>query len=438
VTDAQVTDAGRILGLAESERQREPRRRISVLCIDAAPNAFLAHQLAERGGGIARFLTSSPDEEDITTALEDVLADWAEPVQVGLELHVGRVGAEAAGRSTHDTDHHTAIDLGDLPCGRAVWVGGRVPAHADGVSFALQERGTPVDLQPHLTPLQGQMGEGIKALFGARRILGLEYAIEAGLSGASLVDHLRRMGIDPPAAIARGGEAVYIENARQEARTALQEMLVRASLDYGLICSETAFVAVREEAGERVEARVIVPNALPAGWSDAFLSPQMKSGAAAPGMVARSMPMSLASAVAPAAAPPPSSRARRSEIREQQRPHKIEIWKGTPRFERGQAVLLDPSQVALPEQTRITRVEVRLDPACPADDLDRDLAIEIFVGDLAQPRARFRLADVIRLGGSRPLNIRRERGEPVRMVLSDPGGAWRDSAPRLFVSLALA
>ncbi len=38
------------------------RRRISVLCIDAAPNSFLAFQLAEPGGGVAKFLTSSPEE----------------------------------------------------------------------------------------------------------------------------------------------------------------------------------------------------------------------------------------------------------------------------------------------------------------------------------------------------------------------------------------
>ena len=60
VTDAQVTDAGRILRLADQESQQQDRRRISVLCIDAAPNSFLASQLAERGGGVAKFLTSSP------------------------------------------------------------------------------------------------------------------------------------------------------------------------------------------------------------------------------------------------------------------------------------------------------------------------------------------------------------------------------------------
>ncbi|MGH2370393.1 MAG: VIT domain-containing protein, partial [Chloroflexota bacterium] len=94
ITDAQVTDAGRILRLADGESQRPDRRRISVLCIDAAPNSFLARELAERGGGVARFLTSAPEEEDITTALDGVLQDWAQPVLAGMRLDVDRTGVQ--------------------------------------------------------------------------------------------------------------------------------------------------------------------------------------------------------------------------------------------------------------------------------------------------------------------------------------------------------
>src|SRR5262249_47309163 len=129
ITDAQVTDAGRILRLADEEAGRPDRRRISLLCLDAAPNALLAHDLAERGGGVARFLTSAPDEEDITTALDEVLADWAEPVLSGLRLEVNRPQVEAAGRGATDPGEPgwSGVDLGDLPAGRPGWVGGRAP-----------------------------------------------------------------------------------------------------------------------------------------------------------------------------------------------------------------------------------------------------------------------------------------------------------------------
>ena len=98
LTDAEVTDAGRILRLADAESAKPNRRRISVLCIDAAPNAALASELAERGGGVSRFLTSDPEEDDVATALDEVLADWSAPVLTGLTLEVNRSGAEAAGR----------------------------------------------------------------------------------------------------------------------------------------------------------------------------------------------------------------------------------------------------------------------------------------------------------------------------------------------------
>ncbi|MDQ3247793.1 MAG: VIT and VWA domain-containing protein, partial [Chloroflexota bacterium] len=127
ITDAAVSDAARILRLADAESQHAQRRRISVLCIDAAPNAFLALELAERGGGVARFLTSEPDQEDITTALDEVLADWAEPVLTGLHLSVNRTSLETSGRQLVSASEAgwQAIDLGDLPAGRPLWVAGR-------------------------------------------------------------------------------------------------------------------------------------------------------------------------------------------------------------------------------------------------------------------------------------------------------------------------
>lgn len=57
---------------------RTPTRRISVLVLTLRPTPRLG--IGRAGGGVARFLTSEPDQEDITTALDEVLADWAEPV----------------------------------------------------------------------------------------------------------------------------------------------------------------------------------------------------------------------------------------------------------------------------------------------------------------------------------------------------------------------
>ena len=186
VTDAQVSDEGRILRLAEAESRRADRRRISLLCLDAAPNSYLAQELADRGGGVARFLTSDPEQGDIATALDEVLADWSEPVLAGLRLEVDRPGVQAAGHAVSEGDGRGGIDLGDLPAGRPLWVVGRVPRGEGGpLSFRLAT-GRGHELAGCRSEPAGEAPEGraLTALFGARRVLALEHLIHAGYAEA--------------------------------------------------------------------------------------------------------------------------------------------------------------------------------------------------------------------------------------------------------------
>ncbi len=75
------------------------------------------------------------------------------------------------------------------------------------------------------------------------------------------------------------------------------------------------------------------------------------------------------------------------------------------------------------------------DKAITAGALDPELTLLLFVGDLAAPRARVKLADILRLGGRRPLNLRREANEAVRLALADPSGAWKLGTPALEIVL---
>ena len=68
--------------------------------------------------------------------------------------------------------------------------------------------------------------------------------------------------------------------------------------------------------------------------------------------------------------------------------------------------------------------------------LDRGLALWVYVQDLAMPRARIRLADLVRLGGKRPLNLAVKAGEVVRVVLVDPKGVWAGGAPAIAVRIS--
>jgi Ca-activated chloride channel family protein len=88
----------------------------------------------------------------------------------------------------------------------------------------------------------------------------------------------------------------------------------------------------------------------------------------------------------------------------------------------------------LPERGTITTLTVQFTDGAPAN-LDASLSLLLFVDDLSTPRARVRLADLLRQGGTRPVNLLKQRGQVVRLLLSDPNGAWANGAPKLTVAL---
>ncbi|HEY8599322.1 MAG TPA: VIT and VWA domain-containing protein [Thermomicrobiales bacterium] len=452
VTDAEVSDAARILRLAEGEAAQAERRRISVLCIDAAPNAFLATELAERGGGVSRFLTSAPEEEDISTALDAVLGDWAAPLHSGLRLAVNHPGLELARDHARAGDvGWSEIALGDLPAGRAIWTVGRVPLAAEPLSFRLAgaARAAAPLAQVEVGALTTDL-PALKALFGAKGILGLEFLLGAGYDDVQLREQLRHLGYDPAQVLA--GEAtappnVYAENARGDTTKALRSFLVSEALGYGLASAETAFVAVRREAGQPVAGTVVVANALPPGWSPGFLSGghmrqtggrmmrMMSSGGVA-------MPLNMAAPASPARATARFAKSAMSSPMVGAAPSTmslVTIFAGRPQLVEGEAVLFDSASTASAQALSprtISRLVISFTAGTPAAvTLDPTLTIAIFVDDLAAPRADVRLAELIRQGGERPLNLAWRAGQTLRIILRDPSGAWADGAPEFELSL---
>ncbi|MCX6048057.1 MAG: VIT domain-containing protein [Chloroflexi bacterium] len=461
ITDAAVSDAGRILRLADQEATQTERRRISVLCIDAAPNAFLAQALAERGGGMARFLTSEPAQEDITTALDEVLADWAEPVLAGLRLRINRPLVETSGRAPLAVAkaENSLIDLGDLPTGRALWVVGRTGrgTYAE-LTFRLQTANGVGIAATAVAPTEVSTLPALKALFGARRITGLEYLINAGYSGQALVDQLTRLGYDPTIALAgqtTQSDKVYAENVQADATAALRALLIQEALNYQLASSETSFVAVRKEAGQQVTGRVIVANALPAGWSGDFAThsgPRTASRALAPQSLP--MPASLPSVAAnflgamtsKIAASGITGQTRSSVPASPANPSagQAVVFTGAPHFSGTEALLFDSSTAAsqkeqkLPLELTLTGIQGRmLQPTDQPRVTDRHLSIFLFIGDLAAPRAKIRLVDLLR-HVERPLNLFCPAGQVMRIVLQDPNGAVAKNPPEFEIVLQWA
>lgn len=466
LTDAAVTDADRILRLADEELQRArrhgQRRRISVICIDAAPNAFLAQELAERGGGVAKFLTSDPEQEDITTALDDVLAAWMEPLYTNLQLNIHHPHAQMSDQHTllAHTDNHTVVDLGDLPGGQPRWLIGRVPApNQEAMTVELGPAKAPPLTWEMLDPLRNATTANLRALFGARRVQGLEYLINANLPPTQVAEQLTRLGYDATAILGKQAESappVYAETARTQMAAALRTLLTEEALRYGLASSETAFVATRMEAGQPVQGQVTVANALPAGWSEQFLG-------GGPPMMTRSMGPAIMAAM-PMAAPAPTMRMA-SMMREKSSRAVAEgdqpigvflpevnpsplparqsisgqsavVFQGNVPAGAGERLLYSSDkQQTVPEGITLKGIALRLlTPTTQTAVMDRNLAIHLFIGDPASPRARIRLPDLLRLG-QRPLNLKRDAGQPLQIRLVDPAGWLQDHVLRFELEL---
>jgi Ca-activated chloride channel family protein len=283
----------------------------------------------------------------------------------------------------------------------------------------------------------------------------LEFLIHSGYAGKDLAAQLERLGYDPEKIFADQPEKppkIYAENVRADAMAALRALLVKEALDYGLACSETAFVAVRQEASKPVETSVAIGNALPAGWSESFLSSSsavLFAGVASPQSVAptkararRFMQMSAASPTFKALEEFAEGLRYEVDFGEVVEPRiKTQtLFSGFPQFLEREAILFDSSRPEddkkLPEPIIISMLEIRF-PAgmLSPENVDPSLSLLIFVDDLALPRAKVRLVDLIRQGLKRPLHLSKQAGQAVRLVLLDPNSAWQQSAPKVEVLL---
>lgn len=455
ITDGEVTDSARILRLVDNEAKHKDARRCSILCIDAAPNSNLAQQIAERGGGIAKFLSSSPKEEDITSALDEILALWDAPVAVGLSLAVNRENLFVDGRKVKKSpDGRCLVDLGDLPSGKSTWVVVRAPSSQEPLQFELcgsDNCSIPVSVLPC---------PAVSVLFGARLIAELEYLMHADYPEKELSLYLSGLGYDMDSLMHKPQKKVYVENRMQDHMSLMRSLVVQESLKYNVISAETAFVAVRLEPGRAVEEQVIVANALPDGWSDSFTNfvsmSKMSSRRSAmpkggvlewvggegsgiifqhdgtmklePRRVSPSISKS-SNLIVPKNVPSPSQ--------SKDVPVDLEtyngylLYSGIPVFSRKESVLFDSSLARdakkVPDTVFLKKLKFTVKDLPSLTGTGMYLLL--YVDDPVVPRVKVLLKDLIQHLGNRPLNIQRTSGELLKIVLIDPDGEWDKNCP---------
>jgi Ca-activated chloride channel family protein len=292
ITDAQVSDYGRLFRLAD--KIRELNQRFIIICVDSAPNSFIPIEMARRAGGLSFFLSSTA-EGDIVNAVEHISRYWKEPL--------GSVKINVASEGNLEVEHSQGLhegnmlELGDLTRNMARWAVGRVKGDLDSeLRFELLVDGKKID---EISPGKGEKNKVIKDIFGIHRVNYLECLINARYSPEDLNTLLSSIGYSLEL---KGGGMIYQENQLKFTREDLDQLLAEIALEFQLASKETSFIAVTKKEG-RVEETVVVPNALPEGWK----SEPMAAPIAAPSTAPRGAPsMKLMS---PASSPSPRAKA---------------------------------------------------------------------------------------------------------------------------------
>jgi Ca-activated chloride channel family protein len=253
LTDAEVTDEGRLVRLARTGQASPSPRRVSIICIDAAPNTPLVQEIVRVGKGIARYLTSDPSERDITTALDSVLASWQRPVITNLSICINSSTVE----QIDGPPLPGKIPLPDLP-GTPVTLVHRLPWSGETPGVCLEDRDGTTLAESRAAIVKGQ---GIRSLFGSGRVRALEQLrggfyreneIQAILSGLGYEKNDGHSSLYP-------GQDSFMG-------LFLDEILEKESIRFGIPSSLTAWVSTGDHRGGPVMATVVVPTAKPAGW----------------------------------------------------------------------------------------------------------------------------------------------------------------------------
>ena len=399
LTDAEVTDEARILAMVEKEAKSKDRRRCSIICIDSAPNSFLAKELAEKGRGVAKFLTSSPKEGDITTSLDAILELWAAPIVSDMHLLSNRRPL-VFDQKGDDGFYH--IPVGDLISGRSSWVVGKLGSG----------RGRPDIKLNGSANIETIEMKAVGALLAAKRINGLELLINLDHDLLDEVDSLSALGFETKDVEAAKKRLIH-EGTNPWIGNIIRSLVVNESLENGIISSETAFVAIRNKKGKMIEGTVIIPNALPHGWDEEFA---MKSAVSSHNRSMSSIAPILNEMGTFKRSAMPAGFSSGGTVAASQ----WSVFDGVPTFANDEAVLYDGAFQGQ-EGSLFETLTISLDKAVQSGP---KMNIAIYIGDLSVPRIKVALDDIIKNGGIRPINMVVRRHERVKIALTDPDGQW--------------
>lgn len=256
ITDAQVSDYGRLFRLAN--QMRELKQRFIMICVDTAPNAYIPLEMARRAGGMSFFLSSSA-EGDMINAVETISRYWKEPLgNVRVKVETSQNPPVEHSQGLHEGSY---LDLGDLLKDMSRWAVGRIKIQKNAsIKFSLLVDDNEME---HVEVKPKNINKFVKDIFGIHRVNYLESLINARYDFDKLNELLTSIGYNVP--LKANGDMVYSDNILKLTRDNLDALLAEVALEFGLASKETSFIAITKEEGKVVET-FVVPNALPENW----------------------------------------------------------------------------------------------------------------------------------------------------------------------------
>ena len=449
ITDAEVSDGGRIFQIIENEASRPDFRRCSVLCIDSSPNTLLARRIAEKSGGIIRFLTSSPDQYDISEALSDILTSWEYIIADRIFFTLNRDSVLTRERCHTDSSGQTKIHVTPVGIDHSSWIFLKPGGGEDPLVWFLD-----LPDESICVPVFYESAS-VKRLFGAWMIENLEYLMHSEATDDEIFETLQHLGLEKKIHNSKDQSCIYAENRMSGLRTHLSSVIEQVSLRYGIISCETAFFAARSEAGEKTLVEVVIPSAFPDGWEiSSYCDNQhnIRPGTSDPGldlMSLRSMRRcdfasgpdiryhgelnDLSFGQVGNDTPPPSSGDQMvgvlTQIKKQRHStpgkeqYTVAIFYGVPSVNYGSAILFEsgiaPIETEPPDIYQITGVKFLTSPEKKSFE-EISGFLELLFDDFERTQIIIPLIDILNSGRMFPLDIDRDTSDPLIVKLRDP------------------
>ncbi|MBD3352874.1 MAG: VWA domain-containing protein, partial [Candidatus Lokiarchaeota archaeon] len=303
ITDAQVSDIGRLLQLADNIYEKG--QRFIIICVDSSPNAYIPIEMARRSRGLAFFLRSNL-ERDMINCVEEISRYWRDPIGK-VQVEVTADGDKNIGLEHSQALHfENVLDIGDLTKNMSRWAVGRIKcSNKSSVLFKLMLDGKGTDsVKIDLNKVENV--SAVRDIFGVHRINYLEALSKQHYGTPNITNILAKMGYEMETKEKQS--IIYRENQVIVNREFFNGLIKDVSLEYGIISGETAFIAVLEREG-KVSESTLVPNAIPRGWSNQG-PPGLPAGP--PSMAGAPPPPGVAPG-GPPSGPPKSARLSRSQ-----------------------------------------------------------------------------------------------------------------------------